>query len=491
MKRLARNGNQREIDKTRFETEDGLPQGWVKTTIADLGFLVTKGSTPTSYGFSYVPSGINFVKVENIYNNHIKTSSITQFITKETHDYLKRSQLHADDVLFSIAGTIGQVAIVHRDDLPANTNQAISIIRDPRKLINTKYLSAILQSKPLDILSKARGVGIYNVSLEDIKNTKIPLPPLPEQYRIVSKIESIFAQIDAVKEHLEALISQAKSATGSLNELRRSILKQAFEGKLVSQDPNDEPAEFLLKRIYKDSATVFEQDDLPTGWVKTTIGNIIEPSKERFDPINNTNRTFIGLEHIESNTGKIIEQGNSKELTSTKTIFRSGDVLYGRLRPYLNKACAPSFDGVCSTDILVFQKQPFLSNKFIALFLITNRFVTYANANMTGVQHPRISFKNIAKFLIFLPPYNEQKRIAAKIESIFAVIDAIEEHVESTLVLADRLKNSTFKSAFEGRLVPQDPDDEPAKILLQKIRQEKEQISPKTKSIRRNKRRVK
>ena len=279
--------------------------------------------------------------------------------------------------------------------------------------------------------------------------------------------------------------------SGSLNALRNSVLKQAFEGKLVSQDPNDEPAEFLLKRIYKDSATVFEQDDLPTGWVKTTIGNIIEPSKERFDPINNTNRTFIGLEHIESNTGKIIEQGNSKELTSTKTIFRSGDVLYGRLRPYLNKACVPSFDGVCSTDILVFQKQPFLSNKFIALFLITNRFVTYANTNMTGVQHPRIGFKNIAKFLIFLPPYNEQKRIAAKIESIFAVIDAIEEHVESTLVLADRLKNSTLKSAFEGRLVPQDPDDEPAKILLQKIRQEKEQISPKTKSIRRNKRRVK
>ena len=222
--------------------KDNLPRGWIKTTIADLGFLVTKGSTPTSYGFSYVPSGINFVKIENIYNNHIKTSSITQFITKETHDYLKRSQLHADDVLFSIAGTIGQVAIVHRDDLPANTNQAISIIRDPLKLLNTKYLSVILQSKPLNILSKARGVGIYNVSLEDIKNTKIPLPPLAEQKRIVAKIESIFTQIDAIEEHVEFTLVL-------IDRLKNSTLKSAFEGRLVPQDPDDEPAKILLQKI--------------------------------------------------------------------------------------------------------------------------------------------------------------------------------------------------------------------------------------------------
>ena len=103
----------------------------------------------------------------------------------------------------------------------------------------------------------------------------------------------------------------------------------------------------------------------------------------------------------------------------------------------------------------------------------------------------RVPLEYMKNTLIPLPPLNEQKRIVAKIESVFARIGAIEEHVEFTLVLIDRLKNSTLKSAFEGRLVPQDPDDEPAKILLQKIRQEKEQISPKTKSIRRNKRRVK
>ena len=193
--------------------------------------------------------GLIFVKIENIYNNHIKTSSITQFITKETHDYLKRSQLHADDVLFSIAGTIGQVAIVHRDDLPANTNQAISIIRDPLKLLNTKYLSVILQSKPLNILSKARGVGIYNVSLEDIKNTKIPLPPLAEQKRIIAKIESIFTQIDVIEEHVEFTLVL-------IDRLKNSTLKSAFEGRLVPQDPDDEPVEILLQKIRQEKEQI-------------------------------------------------------------------------------------------------------------------------------------------------------------------------------------------------------------------------------------------
>ena len=346
-------------------------------------------------------------------------------------------------------------------------NNHAHVLKGIKNLLLNKFLCYFLNQ--FDYHEYVTGTTRLKLNQTRMKVIPVLLPPLVEQKRIVSKIESIFTQIDGARTRLEA-------ASGMLNKLRSSVLRQAFEGKLVSQDPNDEPAEFSLKRIYKDSAIVFEQDDLPTGWIKTTIGNIIEPSKERFEPINNTSRTFIGLEHIESNTGKIIEKGNSKKLTSTKTIFRSGDVLYGRLRPYLNKACMPSFDGVCSTDILVFQKQPFLSNKFIALFLITNRFVTYANANMTGVQHPRISFKNIAKFLIFLPPYNEQKRIVSKIESIFTRIGAVERYIESTLRLLDLLKSNTLKQAFEGRLVPQDPDDEPAEFLLQIMKQEKQLI---------------
>ncbi len=223
-------------------------------------------------------------------------------------------------------------------------------------------------------------------------------------------------------------------------------------------------SESLIKK-----ESVFEKENLPKGWIRTKIGFTIDPSKDRFDPITNKNKTFIGLEHIESNTGKIIRKGESKNLTSTKTIFRSGDILYGRLRPYLNKVCVPNFNGVCSTDILVFKKNSFLSNRFIALFFATNCFVTYANANMTGVQHPRISFKKISIFTIPLPPLNEQHHIVSKIESIFSQIDAGQTKLDAVKILLKQQKQSVLKVAFEGDLVPQDPNDEPAEILLKKI----------------------
>ena len=219
-------------------------------------------------------------------------------------------------------------------------------------------------------------------------------------------------------------------------------------------------------------------NNLTKGWVITKLGNLIKPSKERFQPTNSDNRTFLGLEHIESNSGKITGSDNSKDTVSMKTIFRKNDVLYGRLRPYLNKVCVASFDGVCSTDILVFPEQSNLSNKYLAYFLLTTKFVSFANRNSRGVQHPRIKFDVIAKFDIPLPPLAEQHRIVTKIESIFAQIDAIRENLEMLALQTSsasrslrQFKNSVLKQAFEGKLVPQDPKDEPAEAVLNRTSQ--------------------
>ena len=234
----------------------------------------------------------------------------------------------------------------------------------------------------------------------------------------------------------------------------------------------------ITKNEDLDSKNKLEFDDkwLPEGWIGTPLEYLICPSKEKFEPLDNESRTFIGLEHIEKNTGRIIGKGKTDNIRSTKTVFRAGDVLYGKLRPYLNKVCVPDFDGVCSTDILVFPKNQFLESSFLASFLSTSHFVTYTTANMKGVQHPRISFKKISEFLFPLPPLNEQKRIVAKIESIFSQIDAAKEKLERLALQISsasgslaQLKSSVLKQAFEGRLVPQNPNDEPAEILLKKI----------------------
>jgi len=116
-----------------------LPEGWAFLNLRDMAERITKGSTPTSYGYIYQPEGIKFIKVENIDENGY-VISINDFIDEDANKFLKRSILKENDVLFSIAGTIGRVGIVRGVDLPANTNQALAIIRTALGLIDTKYL---------------------------------------------------------------------------------------------------------------------------------------------------------------------------------------------------------------------------------------------------------------------------------------------------------------------------------------------------------------
>ena len=197
------------------------------------------------------------------------------------------------------------------------------------------------------------------------------------------------------------------------------------------------------------------------------------PSDEKVEPTKIPRMPYIGLEHIEKDTGRVLEQAYSDGTRSTKTKFYRGDLLYGKLRPYLNKVYLAEFDGVCSTDILVFPSSPYTSNRFLLYRFLYNDFVRYASRNVSGVQHPRVSFDTLSRFLIAFPPLPEQQKIVEQIERRFSVADQMEKTVEQGLKQAERLRQSILKRAFEGKLVPQDPADEPAARLLERIKAEK------------------
>src|ERR1700740_1829915 len=116
-------------EQTPIRTDVELPDGWAETEVGECATRITKGATPTTYGFHYQQSGIPFVRVENLANGRIERSSIRTFIDDRANEMLKRSQLEPGDILFSIAGTIGRSALVKSSDFPANTNQALAIIR--------------------------------------------------------------------------------------------------------------------------------------------------------------------------------------------------------------------------------------------------------------------------------------------------------------------------------------------------------------------------
>jgi type I restriction enzyme, S subunit len=123
-----------------------LPKGWEWVHLAALAEQITKGTTPTTFGHSYTPEGVNFVKIENLDRGRLNLAQMTDFISPETHEIMSRSQLSAGDVLFSIAGTIGKTAVVLDADLPANTNQALAIIKGAAKHVNQRFLLLALDS---------------------------------------------------------------------------------------------------------------------------------------------------------------------------------------------------------------------------------------------------------------------------------------------------------------------------------------------------------
>ncbi|BAZ48851.1 restriction modification system DNA specificity subunit [Nostoc sp. NIES-4103] len=212
--------------------------------------------------------------------------------------------------------------------------------------------------------------------------------------------------------------------------------------------------------------------ELPEGWEWVKLGDIALPSDKKVEPTEIQSIPYIGLEHIEKDTGNLLGYGNSKDVKSTKSKFYSGDLLYGKLRPYLNKVYVVNFEGVCSTDILVFSKNSYISNEFLKYRFLTKDFVSYASQNVNGVQHPRVNFPTLADFSLALPPLNEQKRIVAKIEELNDRTQKAKEALDSIPQLCDRFRQSVLATAFRGDLTAdwreQNPYVEPASVLLER-----------------------
>lgn len=473
-----------------IEDKDSLPQlaaGWVWASIGEFCQVLGGKRLPKGHKFSELPTKHPYIRVTDFDRMTINTEGL-RYLKTETHELIQKYTISKDDVYISIAGSIGKVGIIPESLDGANLTENAAKITSVEGT-NNKALCYVLHAPFAQEQIKKSIVSTNQpkLALFRIKRIIVPIPPINEQGRIVDKIEELFTRLDAGVDSLKKIRTQLK-------RYRQAVLKHAFEGKLTEEwrkvhKHEIEPASVLLERTreerkkkekgkYKELPPVDTTDlpELPESWMWTRLGDIVFLSSERFDPLISENERFVGLKNIERSTGKLLGFGKSSETRSTKTRFRKGDLLYGKLRPYLNKVWVADFDGVCSTDILVFLKHDFIDNKYLSTILLNNNFVEYAAQRMTGVQHPRINFRFLSKYVLPLPSLSEQYTIAVEIERRFSVADEIEKVIEQTLSQSEQLRQSILKKAFEGRLVPQDPNDEPAKKLLQRIREEKEKF---------------
>ena len=274
--------------------------------------------------------------------------------------------------------------------------------------------------------------------------------------------------------------------------LRQKILDLAIHGKLVPQDPNDEPASVLLEHIRAEKERLIKEGkikkpkkskaacdkphypfELPKGWEWTTVGEITnygDSVNVQVEDIDNSD-WVLELEDIEKDTAKIIQHLNKNErkINGTRHKFQKGQILYSKLRTYLNKVLVAPNDGFCTTEIMAFGSYGILSNNYICYVLRSLYFLDYTLQCGYGVKMPRLSTTDACNGLIPLPPLAEQERIVNEIQRLFSIIDIVENGKDGLQTAIQQAKNKILDLAIHGKLVPQDPNDEPASELLKRI----------------------
>lgn len=183
-----------------------MPSNWALTSLGMISKVITKGTTPRGGNVSYTSSGIGFLRAENILGYDKLNLDNLKYVDDKTHTgFLKRSILESNDILITIAGTLGRTAIVTESALPLNTNQAVALVRlVTTKFVNIKYLIYAINSSKIkkDLLHQEVAMAIPNLSLENIYDCKIPLPPIEEQNRISEVIDKIFVVLDIIEQSL-------------------------------------------------------------------------------------------------------------------------------------------------------------------------------------------------------------------------------------------------------------------------------------------------
>lgn len=309
-------------------------------------------------------------------------------------------------------------------------------------------------------------------------------------------------------------------------QLKNSILQMAVQGKLVPQDPNDEPASVLLERIRaekeqlikekkirkeKNPSIIFRGADnlpyekvgknepvciadevpfeIPDSWEWTRLGFVssyAETKKKIKAQDAPPDLWQLDLEDIEKG-GRILEHKTvgERKAVGDKTFFEAGNVLYSKLRPYLLKVLVAPADGICTPEIVPFSLYGKILPEYIVAFLKSPYVDGVINAVTYGVKMPRVGTQTMTSLLLPLPPLNEQQRIVNKINEVMPVVakyDTTYSKVkELNETFPEALKRSILQWAVQGKLVPQDPTDEPAKALLERIREEKQQLIKKGK----------
>ena len=412
-----------------------IPAHWDKCEIGKI-CAVIGGGTPSRAISAYFGGDIVWMTPTQIDKTKIKTvCSSNERITKQGLDNSAAKIIPKGAILLTTRASIGYVAIA---GCKLTTNQGFkSLVCESR--VHNYYLAHWLAANKTLLNTISTGTTFKEVSTRAIRKLIIPLPPIRQQHIIARKIESIFAEIDSAMTVFQD--NGAESIEFKLDRLRRSILS-----KEVSPS------------VQKTHRKVKSHN---TNWENIILSKLAHiNTSNTLQHVNQKSLIHIGLEHILSNLNKIKGYSDTQNV-KTYRLFQKGDILYGRLRPNLNKVWLATTNGHCSTDILPLTANPTkILPQFLLYVMSSHQFVQKATMGSSGVGMPRIRWNVLQDFVLAVPPLAEQRTIVKKIESIFAKIDAEKQkfaklHAQRQTYFEQltKLRQSVLRQAFTGKLV--------------------------------------
>lgn len=418
-----------------------IPESWEWVRLGEIGSWKA-GSTPSRSNPEYYNGKIPWLKTGDLNDGFI--DEVPEFITEKA---LKETSVQLNpvgSVLMAMYGaTIGKLGILN---IEATTNQACCACI-PFIGIYNKYLFYYLFGQRTMFLKMGAGGAQPNISRTKIINSVFPLPPLEEQKRIVEKIEELMPYIE---KYGETHIKLEELNKNFPDDMQKSILQYAIQGKLVEQRKEGGSAENLYKKIQEEKdklikegkikrtkalAEITEDEipfDIPESWKWVRLGDIIHNwGQKKPDKIFD----YIDVGSIDNINGLLNNNENlidpSEAPSRARKIVKKGTVLYSTVRPYLLNICVVdkefTHEPIASTAFAVLHPFKGVEEKFLFYILRSPMFVSYVNSLMIGVAYPAINDKNLLIAPIPLPPLEEQKCIVSKIEELLPLCKQLQK----------------------------------------------------------------
>ena len=498
-----------------------LPSGWIEVSLNQACCTITDGTHKTP---NYQDAGVRFISIKNIRPFiPINWNSYVKFISEEEHGQLtQRCKPEYDDILFPRIGTLGFAKRIDFNE-KVSIFVGLGLLKPIKQLVLPKYLEFYMNTPMIYHLShkKANGSGRLTLPLEESRLFPLPIAPIKEQQRIVDKIEELLSCFDAG-------ITSLERVKANLKRYRASVLKSAVEGKLTEQwranNPPSEPASNLLERILDERRQKWEDEQLakfaekgqvppnnwkgkykepvrpdttnlpslPEGWCYTHLSTVIPANKTgtKTGPFGSLLKKHehqedgipvFGIENISRmrfTEGSKIHITNEKAQQLSEYDALPGDILISRSGTVGEVCVVPEGlgDARISTNLMrVRLISDFILPEFFCLLFNGSPFVlSQVKKLCSGSTRDFLNTEILMSIIFPLPSITEQRIIVKEVENALSQIQQTDTLIGVIFRRASRLRQSILKRAFEGKLVPQDPNDEPASVLLERIKAERQ-----------------